>query len=309
MTSLERICGRLVAEGATGAVAWVSGPDGGIGAAAGADVESGEPLRLEHRFRAGSVTKTAVAALVLLLAEDGLLGLDEQADRWSAAPQGITIRQLLQHTSGLPDYAANPVFRERFLADPTAAWEAVELLELAGTTTGDPGSFAYSNTNYILLGLVVEAAGGAQLDAQLAERIFEPLELGETELGSGGGAAAGGLVAPAVDVARLLRGVLAGELLSPASREQLLTTVPGDGEEFARYGLGIAEMNSFLGLVPSPCGTAWGHLGLLPGCTCAALSTQDGERQAVLMATGAISEAFGEAMWDVFGDVTAEGDV
>jgi D-alanyl-D-alanine carboxypeptidase len=103
--------------------------------------------------------------------------------------------------------------------------------------------------------------------------------------------------------------VLAGELLSPASREQLLKTVPGDGEEFARYGLGIAEMNSFLGLVPSPCGTAWGHLGLLPGCTCAALSTQDGERQAVLMATGAISEAFGEAMWDVFGELTAEGDV
>jgi D-alanyl-D-alanine carboxypeptidase len=211
VTSLERICGRLVAEGATGAVVWVGGPDGGIGAAAGADVESGEPLRLEHRFRAGSVTKTAVAALVLLLVEDGLRGLDDRGDRWTAAPQGVTIRQLLQHTSGLPDYTANPVFRERFLADPTAVWQAVELLELAGATTADPGSFAYSNTNYVVLGLVLEAAGSAQLDAQLAQWIFEPLELRHAELAPGGGAAAGGLVAPAGDVARLLRGLLAGE--------------------------------------------------------------------------------------------------
>jgi CubicO group peptidase (beta-lactamase class C family) len=300
VTSLETICGRLVAEGAAGAVVWISGPDGGIGAAAGADVESGEPLRLDHRFRAGSVTKTAVAAMVLLLAEDGVLGLDDRVDRWTATPHGITIRQLLQHTSGLPDYAANPVFRERFLADPTAAWKAEELLELAGTTTVESGSFGYSNTNYVVLGLVVEAAGRERLDAQLAGRIFEPLELSGTELVTGGGAAAGGLVASAADVAGLLRGVLAGELLSPPSREQLLTTVAGDGEEFARYGLGIAEMDSFLGLVPSPCGTAWGHLGLLPDCTCAALSAQDGKKQAVLMATAAPTEQFGEAMWQAF---------
>ena len=88
--------------------------------------------------------------------------------------------------------------------------------------------------------------------------------------------------------------------LEPASLEEMLDTVPGDGGEFARYGLGIAEMDSFLGIVPSPCGSAWGHLGLMPGCTCAALSTRDGARQAVLMTSGPINEAFGERMWDLF---------
>ena len=78
------------------------------------------------------MTKTAVAALVLLLAEDGRLGLDDPADRRGGAPAGITVRQLLQHTSGLPDYAANPGVRERYVRDATAVWHPEELLEFAG---------------------------------------------------------------------------------------------------------------------------------------------------------------------------------
>lgn len=299
MNGLERLCTELVSAGAPGALAFAAGPEGASGAAAGTDVGSGRPLRVGQGVRAGSVTKTAVAALVLLLAEDGRLGLDDPADRWGA-PLGITVRQLLQHTSGLPDYAASSTFRERYVRDATAVWHPEELLELAGTETAGAGSFAYSNTNYVVLGLAIEAVGGAALGDQLARRVLEPLALQESHLAPGGGAAAGGLVSTAADVARLLRALLQGELLEPASLEEMLDTVPGDGGEFARYGLGIAEMDSFLGIVPSPCGSAWGHLGLMPGCTCAALSTRDGARQAVLMTSGPINEAFGERMWDLF---------
>jgi D-alanyl-D-alanine carboxypeptidase len=293
MRRLEQVCEELVAAGARGALAHAAGNADEEWAAAGS-------VSTRDRFRTGSVTKTAVAALVLLLAGDSLLRLDAPARDWADVPGAITVRDLLQHTSGLPDYVANPVFLERFMADQEHPWSARELLELAGRTEATTGSFVYSNTNFVVLGLVAEATGGASLGHLLAERIFEPLALHDSELATAGGAAAGGLVSTAGDVARLLRGLLGGELLSPASLAEMLTTVPGDGVEFTRYGLGIAELDSFLGLVFSPCGSAWGHLGLLPDCTCAALSTRDGRRQAVLMALGPASEAFGAALWAVF---------
>jgi D-alanyl-D-alanine carboxypeptidase len=288
VTSLGKVCERLVERGAPGALALVAA-DGRERAAAAGAAAPGE------RFRVGSVTKTAVAALVLLLAEDGRLRLDAPVDTWVSVGAGITIRDLLRHTSDLPDYTANPAFRERFLREPEAAWSAEELLELAGPAASSTGAFAYSNTNYVVVGLVAEAVGSAPLSRLLEERVFAPLSIHSAELTD-----SGWLVATAADIARFLRGVLGGELLTPASLDEMLTTVPGDGVEFARYGLGIAELDSFLGLVPSPCGSAWGHLGLLPGTTCAALSTRDGSRQLVVMATGPVSESFGVGMWEAF---------
>ncbi len=300
MNGLERLCTELVSAGAPGALAFAAGPEGAFGAAAGTDVESGRPLRVGQGFRAGSVTKTAVAALVLLLAEDGRLGLDDPADRWVARRPGSRSDSCSStradcRTTRRTRRSANATF-----ATPRLSGTPRSCSSSQGRTTAGAGSFAYSNTNYVVLGLVIEAVGGAALGDQLARRVLEPLALQESHLAPGGGAAAGGLVSTAADVARLLRALLQGELLEPASLEEMLDTVPGDGGEFARYGLGIAEMDSFLGIVPSPCGSAWGHLGLMPGCTCAALSTRDGARQAVLMTSGPINEAFGERMWDLF---------
>jgi D-alanyl-D-alanine carboxypeptidase len=293
VTALQAVCEKLVADGADGALALVA-IEGREDAAAAGAVGRGD------RIRAGSVTKTALAALVLLLAEDGALGLDDPVEAWLNTPGSITIRDLLRHTSGLPDYTANPAFRDRFLRESDAAWGAEELIALAGPAALETGTFAYSNTNYIVAGLVAEAVAHAPLARLLAERVFEPLSIHDVELTGSVGMAAGGLVATAADIARFLRGLLMGELLTPTSLAEMLTTIPGDGVEFARYGLGIAEMDSFVALVACPCGTAWGHLGFLPDATCAALSTRDGRRQAVLVAADSVPEAFGEAMWEIF---------
>ncbi|HEV8097537.1 MAG TPA: serine hydrolase domain-containing protein, partial [Gaiellaceae bacterium] len=107
MESVAEQLEAVVATGVPGAVAVASGPDFRVEAAAGlADVKTGEVLTAEHRFRIGSVTKIFVAALVLQLVDERLLELDGDAAPFA---EGITVRQLLNHTSGLPDFVGDPV--------------------------------------------------------------------------------------------------------------------------------------------------------------------------------------------------------
>ena len=107
----------IVATGIPGVVAVARAGNGAVGAAAGvAAVRTGDPLTVEHRFRIGSVTKIFVAALVLKLVEEGILDLDGDAAPFA---DGITIRQLLNHTSGLPDYISDVVsFFEPYRRNP-----------------------------------------------------------------------------------------------------------------------------------------------------------------------------------------------
>ena len=122
-------------------------------------------MRADERFRIGSVTKTFVAALVLLLVEDGKLRLDDTVESRlpGLIPSGeeITVRQLLSHTSGLPDYVEDP----RVLRDPGRRWRPRDLLALAladpARRSAPGGGFAYSSTNYVVLGLLAEAVGDA----------------------------------------------------------------------------------------------------------------------------------------------------
>ena len=111
---------RLVATGVPGAVVVALLPAGRVDAAAGlADIRTGEAMTVDHRFRIGSVTKIFVAALVLQLVAEGLLDLDGDAAPFA---EGITIRQLLNHTSGLPDFVGDVVaFFEPYRRDPATA--------------------------------------------------------------------------------------------------------------------------------------------------------------------------------------------
>src|SRR5262245_45450277 len=107
MRSVEDRLEAIVATGVPGAAAMAAGPDGrGVGAAGVADLATGEPLTAAHRFRIGSVTKIFVAALVLRLVAEGLLDLDGDAEPFV---EEVTIRQLLNHTSGLDDFVGDPV--------------------------------------------------------------------------------------------------------------------------------------------------------------------------------------------------------
>ena len=176
---------RVVAAGAPGAFVVVR--EGGKTRSEARGVADGlvpTPMRSDERFRVGSVTKTFVAALVLRLVQDGRLALDDPVERWlpGLLPAGkeITVRHLLSHTAGLFDYVED----ERVLRDTVHRWSPTELIALATAHPPErrqPGrSFAYSSTNYIVLGMIAEKAGGASLERQLRERLFRPLGLRRT---------------------------------------------------------------------------------------------------------------------------------
>ena len=135
-------------------------------------------------FRVGSITKTMTATVILQLVQEGKVGLDDPVAKYHAGvPNGdsITIAQLLEMRSGLPNYTDDPLF----LQQPLKAWEPEELLALSFAKPVDfqPGAeFEYSNTNYILLGLVIEKVTGMSAPEAFHERIFKPLGLTHTSL-------------------------------------------------------------------------------------------------------------------------------
>jgi D-alanyl-D-alanine carboxypeptidase len=329
----------VVATGVPGAVAVAVGPAGRIEAAAGiADLATGEPLTAEHRFRIGSVTKIFVATVVLQLVAEGLLDLEGDA---APVAEGITVRQLLNHTSGLDDFPGDIVeFFAPWRRDLAHRWEVgprdeLELV-LAKPRLFPPGAgWAYHGSNYIVLRLLAEEVTGTPLRDLLRRRILEPLGLERTDLVEGpllgdcahgylppdnpilpGGAdpvdvtavdlpfhrAGGGIVSTAGEVATLLQALLAGELLSDRLRTEMLDAVDSDWAETDRYGLGIGEITALMGRERSPCGPAWGHLGFSLGYIAAALSSEDGERQVVICANGnPATEASSDAFWDAAG--------
>jgi D-alanyl-D-alanine carboxypeptidase len=162
-----------------GAAAAVVTAGGGVwvGASGLADVRGREPVRAETLFQAASVTKTFVAALVLKLAEDGVLGLDDPLSGWVPEfPDSgrITLRQLLNHTAGTADFVTDGRFlaaqRRRGLA---AAWTPQQLLRYVPEPLAKPGErWHYSNTNYLLLGLAIERATGSTVGRELHRRLL-----------------------------------------------------------------------------------------------------------------------------------------
>jgi D-alanyl-D-alanine carboxypeptidase len=334
MTAVRDRLEALVATGVPGAVVLAVGPEGRVEEAAGiADVATGEALTVGHRFRIGSVTKIFVAALVLRLVADGRLDLDREA-----APfvPGVTVRQLLNHTSGLDDFDFDWAPYRR---DPAHRWELEPREELALALEKPrlfaPGEgWAYHGSNYLALRLVVEAATATGLADALRLHVFAPLGLEKTDLVEGplrgdcahgyfpadnpiwpGGSdpldltaidvpfhgAGGGIVSTAGEMATLLRAVLGGELLPDLLRGEMLDAVDSDWEETDRYGLGIGEITSVMGRQRSSCGAAWGHLGFSLGYVAIALSSEDGARQVVLCANGHPAEANVAAFLDAAG--------
>lgn len=191
MESVDRQLEAVVATGVPGAVVVAVGPDRRIEAAAGfADLQTAEALTVDHRFRVGSVTKTFVAALVLQLVAEGLLELDGDAAPFA---EGITIRQLMNHTSGLPDadFADDLVsFFEPYRRNPARRWDLRPREQLALVMEKPrlfpPGEgWSYHGSNYLVLGLIVEEATGATLRDALEQHVLSPLGLDRTDLVDG----------------------------------------------------------------------------------------------------------------------------
>ncbi|MBK7829492.1 serine hydrolase domain-containing protein [Nannocystis sp.] len=281
-----------------------------------AELASEAPLTVDHRLRIGSVTKTVTAALLLRLQEDGLVDLDAPISDYVDTPvpkaDEISVRQLLNHTSGIANYLNSPNFFD--IADGVRVWEPAELVQL-GVDLGpvfDPGQgWEYSNTNYIIAGLIAEAVTGQTFGQAVRATILDPAGLDETyfdgeetvegELAHGyipgedltfshhpsAAWAAGAMVMTVGDLAAWTDALLRGPLLSDASKEEMLDVVATGNPETPYYGLGV-EMPSL------DVGAVVGHGGLFPGYTAAMGLRVDSDDVVV-----AISNTFGYFyQWD-----------
>ena len=282
-------------------------------AAGVADLDTGRPVRPWFRQRVGSVTKTFVATTVLQLVGERRVRLDAPIARYlpGLVPgdlgRQVTVRMLLNHTSGLGEYDrvlipdAEALARQQFRT--VTPYELIRI-GLSQPPTNAPGErWSYSNTNYIILGLLIERLTGHRYATEVSRRIIGPLHLRDTyfpgtdpyirgphskayvqwtdgsmrdfsDFNMSWAWAAGELISTMADLNRFYRALLTGRLLSPALLAQMQTTVPFDPgmPEQGGYGLGLYW-------VPLPCGRAWGHNGGVIGYTTDSFHRADARRQ------------------------------
>ena len=289
---------------APGAALYVTTGDGFVwnGAVGLANLEYGTPMSADAAMDIGSITKPMVAVITLQLIQEDKLSLDDTLSQWLPNTVGkiensetITLRQLLNHSSGIPDFLDED-FAAAVLSDPSRIWQPEDFLQLA---YGEPGNFtpgerhSYSNTNYTLLGLIIETATGDTLAGQLRSRLFEPLGMNASSVvydnemapnvlrgyvdiqeidpsadsqlvpvffhPTAQGFGEGGVISSVADLARFSEALHNGELLTPnAFNLMQQESLSMDEEDGDRYGLGL-ELRS------TPGGPLLGHSGGFPG--------------------------------------------
>ena len=229
----------------------------------------------------GSITKTFVAAMVLQLVEENRLGLEDRLDRWLETypniDPSVTVRQLLNHSSGLGGSIRSDRFWSDVLANPNRIWAPEEVLRYAGRPSAAPGDGRhYSNTNYLLLGLIIEAVTGKPVEQALEDRITGPLGLTQTSLPKSDFDpplwanssfpssslysaiwTAGALASTPRNVAKWGHRLFSGNVLQTASLERMLVfSDKRIGPVTVPMGLGVWDLS--VGDV-----VAWGHGGRL----------------------------------------------
>ncbi|MGW1145151.1 serine hydrolase domain-containing protein [Streptomyces sp. NPDC002454] len=304
--------------GAPGALAGTVRADGTVRhhTAGVGDLATGAKVPRDGSIRIGSNTKAFTATVVLQLVGEGRVGLDEPVDAYlpgllrgeGVDGRRITVRQLLQHTSGLPEY----LDKQAALTDPRRYYEPRELVDraLARPAEFAPGAtWSYSNTNYVVAGLLVQKVTGRPLGEEIEKRITDRIGLRRTYLPAPGdlsirgkhphgyqklaedgpwrdftemdpswGWAAGAMVSTNSELNRFYRALFSGRLLAPAQLAEMRTTVPTDAEG-ARYGLGVLSTALSCG------GRSWGHGGGIPGFSTYGGVTADGRAVNVTLTT------------------------
>ncbi|MFF4879404.1 serine hydrolase domain-containing protein [Micromonospora sp. NPDC000668] len=288
-----------------------------------ADLDTGTPMPVNGYFRIGSTTKTFVSVVLLQLVGEDRIGLDDPIERWLPGVvngngndgRQVTVRQVLQQTSGLYDPAAGLAAlqsADEFLAH---RFDHYTESQLVADAMRHPPLFpagthwSYSNTNYLLAGMLIKRVSGHLWYTEVRSRILMPLHLTHTfypgdrptlpqphaegyrQFAPGGPlvdttvfnptvtASAGGLVSTTTDLARFWQAMARGQLLRPRQMAELHQTVLAD--EFRvirpgiRYGLGIMW-------IPNRCGGSWAHVGSMPGMSTLAAVAPDGHRSTVV---------------------------
>jgi D-alanyl-D-alanine carboxypeptidase len=172
--------------GIPGISATMTFPDGTswVGTAGFANVATGRLVTPRTVFAAGSISKTFTAALVMALIEEGRVALDGSVKTYLprlVINPSITVRELLDHTSGVDDFFSHAAIDVALRAHPRRVWTATDSLRYVGKPYFRPGAgWHYSNTNYLVLGMLAVAAGHAPIATQLRQRFFDPLQLDHT---------------------------------------------------------------------------------------------------------------------------------
>lgn len=244
-----------------------------------------EPLTNDHLFQVGSITKSFIAVLMLQLEAEGSLSIDDSISRWlpnlKDKWQSITIKQLLNHSSGIYNYTDTLIEKlKEDKLDLYYQWSSDELLGIAKNkplyfTPGD--NFHYSNTNYVIAGMIIEVATGHSLEYELNARLIQPLQLkntfylplkpneqqlkrmshGYSENGNfsdephditdanlSWANAAGSIITNSHDLAIWFMSLMHGDILPPSQMSELMQTIPTNGSlpnasPDNSYGLGV----------------------------------------------------------------------
>ncbi|AKJ13161.1 peptidase [Streptomyces incarnatus] len=308
-----------VAAGVPGVTATAEDRHGTWSTTAGVgDLRTGRPRSTADRYRVGSITKTFVATVLLQLEAEGRLSLDDTVDTWLPGVvrghghdgRRITIRRLLNHTSGIFDYTSDADFgravftRDGFARHRYDTYTPGELVTIAlrHEPYFAPGtSWKYSNTNYVLAGMVIEKVTGHPYATEIERRLIAPLRLRGTSLpgtritvprpssrayskfndptspaydvttlNPSLASSAGEMISDSADLDRFYGALLGGKLLPPAQLKEMKTTVEATGIPNTRYGLGLMDTRLTCGV------HVWGHNGGIHGSASTAMTTADG---------------------------------
>jgi len=284
-------------------IAW--GNDKAMGVSVGySDVENQRALRPEDKMLAGSIGKTYVSAVTLQLVKEGLLNLDDQIEKWlgnepwfARLPNAkdITLRMLMNHTSGIPEHVLDKRFTKAMLDQPDKTWKPEELVAfiLDRPPLFEAGKgWSYADTNYILVGMIFERASGKTVYGEVQRRILSKFRLKETvpsdsrviaglipgysqpnsPFGFEGRTildgkfiinpqmewCGGGFASTAQDLARWAKFLYEGKVVDRMSLKDLLEAVPAKTGKGDKYGLGVQVRES-------DWGPSYGHGGWFPG--------------------------------------------
>ncbi|MGW3406919.1 serine hydrolase domain-containing protein [Streptomyces zhihengii] len=301
-----------------------------------ADLATGRPPRIDDHMRIASTAKAYSGAVALHLVAEGRLGLDDtigrHLPRLPRAWHAVTLRQLLQHTSGLPDYTTAPEFQRLLQEDPRRRFDSRRLLRFVA---GEPLAFApgsrylYSNSDNIAVALMAETVTGRPYEELLRRIVYRPLGLRNTSLPQGwelpepylhgydvdppappediseilsasGVWASGGIVSTPRDMTRFIRGYAPGVLTSPSVVREQRRWVPGASEPAGpganRAGLGIFRYTT-------RCGVVLGHTGNFPGYTQLVAATPDGRYSLTFSLTRQINAQVAPALLSTVRDI------
>jgi D-alanyl-D-alanine carboxypeptidase len=317
---LQRAADRLVATSDIPGVITLLEQDGRrtLVAAGEADIAKHQKIRTGDRFWIGSVTKTFLAVVVMQLVDEGRISLDDTVEQLLPGRmregRKVRLRHLLSHTSGIPEYMNIEPFVSAVRANPRVVIPARRLVTAATRLPLEfiPGSQAsYSNTNYLVVGELLERLTRRPIARLLRERIFDPLNLRSTAFESGRGAvggrnihgydvtgvrprdvsrhrlagpwADGALVSSVRDLAVFMGALLRGKIVPPRLAAQMRTVldVPGSHGQ----GLGLFELRS-------PCGRPYyGNTGGTPGYATFVAGSRDARRIVVISVNGISPDA------------------